>query len=51
MNEGVIIKAAEILSQKRFALKNYTIELKKKNGHFETQHREIYELGNAIIAL
>ena len=51
MNTDVIIKEAEVLSQKRFALKKYSIELKKKDGHFETQHREIYEHGNAIAVL
>lgn len=51
MKPDVIIKGAEVLSQKRFALKNYTFELKKKEGHFETQHREIYEHGNAVAVL
>ncbi|MBD0349664.1 MAG: NUDIX domain-containing protein [Flavisolibacter sp.] len=51
MNTDVIIKETEVLSQKRFALKNYSIELKKKDGHFETQQREIYEHGNAIAVL
>src|ERR1044072_3063404 len=51
MNKDIIIKEATILSDKRFALKNYTFELKKKDGHFELQHREIYEHGNAIAVL
>ena len=51
MNEDIMMKETEILSQKRFALKNYTFELKKKDGRFETQHREIYEHGNAIAVL
>lgn len=51
MKPDVIIKGVEVLSQKRFALKNYTFELKKKEGHFETQHREIYEHGNAVAVL
>ncbi|MBD0374036.1 MAG: NUDIX domain-containing protein [Flavisolibacter sp.] len=51
MNTDVIIKETEVLSQKRFALKNYSIELKKKDGLFETQQREIYEHGNAIAVL
>lgn len=51
MKPDVILKGAEVLSQKRFALKNYTFELKKKEGHYETQQREIYEHGDAVAVL
>lgn len=51
MKPDVILKGAEVLSDKRFALKNYAFELKKKDGHFETQHREIYEHGDAVAVL
>lgn len=40
-----------MLSEKRFPLKDYTFELRKKDGRLETQHREIYEHGDAVAVL
>lgn len=51
MNPTVNIKGVEVLSEKRFPLKNYTFEIKKKDGRVETQHREIYEHGDAVAVL
>lgn len=51
MNPTVNIKGAEVLSEKRFTLKNYTFEIQKRDGRLETQHREIYEHGDAVAVL
>lgn len=51
MKPTVNLIAAEVLSEKRFPLKSYTFELQKKDGRLETQHREIYEHGDAVAVL
>lgn len=47
----VRIKNTKILSNEHYTLKKITFDIKKKNGEWETQHREVFDHGNAAAAL
>jgi nudix-type nucleoside diphosphatase (YffH/AdpP family) len=51
MSENIKINKTEILSNKRYILKNIEFELKKKDGCWEKQQREVYDHGNAVTVL
>ena len=47
----VKLKNTEILSDAHYLLKKVSFDLKKKDGTWETQEREVYDHGNAATAL
>jgi len=47
----VKLKNTEILSDAHYLLKKVSFDLKKKDGTWETQEREVYHHGNAATAL
>lgn len=47
----VKIKDEKILSDEHYTLKRIDFELKKKNGEWEEQKREVFDHGNAVTAL
>jgi nudix-type nucleoside diphosphatase (YffH/AdpP family) len=47
----VRIKNEEILSNSHYVLKKVNFDLKKKNGEWESQEREVYDHGNAVTVL
>lgn len=51
MNENVIIKKKEILSDNWYTLNKVTFDYKNPNGTWETQEREAYDRGNGATIL
>jgi nudix-type nucleoside diphosphatase (YffH/AdpP family) len=51
MNENVIIKKKEILSDNWYTLNKVTFDYKNANGTWETQEREAYDRGNGATIL
>lgn len=47
----VSIEKTEILSDNWYTLKKVTFNIKKENGHIETQSREAYDRGNGAVIL
>jgi GDP-mannose pyrophosphatase NudK len=45
------LKNEEILSNQHYTLKKVNFEIKKKNGEWEEQNRELYDHGNAVTVL
>ncbi len=50
-NEGIKIKAKELLSDNWYFLHKITYDFKKKNGEWETHTREVYDRGNGATIL
>lgn len=48
---NVSIEKTEILSDNWYTLKKVTFNIKKENGHTETQSREAYDRGNGAVIL
>ncbi|MBD3904031.1 GDP-mannose pyrophosphatase NudK [Chryseobacterium sp. Ch-15] len=48
---NVSIEKTEILSDNWYTLKKVTFNIKKENGHIETQSREAYDRGNGAVIL
>jgi GDP-mannose pyrophosphatase NudK len=51
MNENVVIKKKEILSDNWYTLNKVTFDYKNANGSWETQEREAYDRGNGATIL
>lgn len=51
MSEKAKIKAEEVIAKKRFTLKKVTFDVQKKDGQWQTQDREVYDIGNAATVL
>jgi GDP-mannose pyrophosphatase NudK len=51
MNENVVIKKKEILSDNWYTLNKVTFDYKNANGTWETQEREAYDRGNGATIL
>lgn len=47
----VTIKEEEILSDKHFVLKNIHFDIRRKDGEWQTQEREVFDHGNAVTVL
>lgn len=47
----VKIKEEKILSDNHYLLKEVQFDIRKKNGEWETQKREVFDHGNAVTAL
>lgn len=51
MSDIAKINKTEILSDKHYVLKNIHFEVKKKDGSWEQQVREVYDHGNGVVVL
>ena len=47
----VNIREEKILSDEHYVLKRYEFDIRKKNGEWDTQQREVFDHGNAVTVL
>jgi nudix-type nucleoside diphosphatase (YffH/AdpP family) len=51
MSDKIKLNDIQMLSEEKFTLKNVSYNVKKKNGSWEKQTREVYDHGNGVTAL
>jgi hypothetical protein len=51
VSDRIRIKDVRVLSQNHYTLKAATFEWRRANGEWQTQHREIFDRGNAATVL
>jgi len=51
VSDRIRINNVRVLSDEHYTLKTTTFEWRRANGQWQTQHREIYDIGNAAAVL
>jgi nudix-type nucleoside diphosphatase (YffH/AdpP family) len=51
ISDRVRVKDVRVLSDQRYVLKTTTLDYRRANGEWQTQHRETYDRGNGAVLL
>jgi nudix-type nucleoside diphosphatase (YffH/AdpP family) len=51
MSDRIRVKDVRVLSDSRYVLKTTTLDYRRANGEWQTQHRETYDRGNGAVLL